>query len=238
MNLFDGIDAIAFDKDGTFIDFTHTWGGALNRVIDDLSPDPDMGETIANMLGFDRRKVSFDPHSMFVGGSQDTYGPAWADLLGKPYDAAFMRQVADAFDTHVFASLRLIDGAEVALRSIARLGLPMAVATNDAIRATDRQLKHLQLDALFQFVAGFDSGFGPKPSGGMISAFANAHGIAPERILMVGDSINDALAARDAGARMVGLRTGPEAHPDFDDLCEVVLPSIRELPTLLLRKAA
>jgi phosphoglycolate phosphatase len=238
MTLLDSVDAIAFDKDGTFVDFVHTWGGALNRVIDELSPDATTAQSIAEMLGFDRKSVSFDPHSMFVGGSQDVYGPAWARLLGEAYDAAFTRRVADAFENNVFASLRLIEGADAALRSIAALGLPMAVVTNDAIRAADRQLKHLNLDAMFTFVAGYDSGYGPKPGGGMIRAFADLQGIAPERILVVGDSINDALAARDVGAAMVGLRTGPEAHPDFDGLCDIILPSIRDLPALLMRKAA
>ncbi len=238
MNWTSDIDAIAFDKDGTFIDFSQTWGGALNRVIDTISPDKALGARVADMLGFDRATVVFDPHSTFVGGSQDVYGARWAGLVGRPYDQAFTRLIAEAFENHVFESLTMIDGAETALRRIAGLGLPMAVATNDAIRATRRQLDHLGLAELFQFVAGYDSGHGPKPGGGMLRAFCLAHDVPAERMAMVGDSINDARAARDLGARMIGLRTGPEAHPDFEELCDVVIPSIRELPDLFQRKAA
>jgi phosphoglycolate phosphatase len=227
------IRAIAFDKDGTFIDFAQTWGGALNLVIDELSPDAALGERIAALLGFDRRGVNFDPHSTFVGGSQDVYGPHWAKLLGVAHNDAFRQRIADSFETHVFSTLRMIEGAETALRRIAGLGLPMGVATNDAIRATERQLAHLRLAELFRFVAGYDSGYGPKPSGAMIAAFAREAGVAPGDVLMVGDSINDARAGRDAGARVVGLRTGPEAHPDFERLCDVVLPSLRDLPAFL-----
>jgi phosphoglycolate phosphatase len=232
------VEAIAFDKDGTFIDFAGTWGGALNKVIAMLSPDADEGRRVAEMLGFDRASVTFDPHSSFVGGSQDVYGPAWAQILGLPYDAVFTRRIADAFDAHVFASLSLIDGAEGALRQISLLGLPLSVATNDAIRATLRQLDHLGLAGLFAFVAGYDSGHGAKPGGGMIRAFAQSRGLSPSRVLMVGDSINDALAADEAGAYMIGLRTGPEAHPDFEALCDLVLPSIRDLPAVLAGKSA
>jgi phosphoglycolate phosphatase len=230
------VQAIALDKDGTFIDFSHSWGGALNRVIDQLSPEPELGQKVADMLGFDRAKIAFDPDSSFVGGSHDSYGPIWAGLLGVPYDKAFNARIADAFEEHVFESLRLIEGAEPALRSLGNLGLPLGVVTNDTIRATTRQLSYLELQDLFGFVAGYDSGHGPKPSGAMVRAFARSADVAPDRVMMVGDSINDALAARDAGARMVGVRTGPELHPDFEALCDIVLPSIRDLPVLLRQK--
>ncbi len=227
------VKAVAFDKDGTFINFDKTWGGALAQVINEMSPDPALRERVAGMLGFDRAAVTFDPHSTFVGGSQDVYGPRWAALLGKPYDEAFIQSIADAFERHVFASLAMIEGAEDALRSVAGLGLPMSVATNDAIRATRRQLDHLELSPLFAFVAGYDSGHGAKPGGGMLRAFLDHIGVPAGSLLMVGDSINDALAAREVGARMIGLETGPEAHPEFEALCDVMLPSIRDLPALL-----
>jgi phosphoglycolate phosphatase len=225
--------AFAFDKDGTFIDFTATWGAALNRVIDDFAADSATGQHLADMLGFDRERIVFDPHSLFVGGSQDVYGPRFAELLGEPFTDAFTQRMAESFDRHVFASLRMIDGARQTLETVRRFGLPMSVATNDSIHATRRQLSHLRIEHLFDFVAGYDSGHGAKPGGGMISAFALAKGIDPQRIVMVGDSINDALAARDAGTRIIGLRTGPEAHPDFEALCDVVLDSIGALPTLI-----
>jgi phosphoglycolate phosphatase len=238
MDWHNGIDAIAFDKDGTFLDFTQTWGHALNRVIDDLSPDPAKGAEVAAMLGFDRKSVTFDPHSNFVGGSQHSYGPIWAAMIGLPHDGVFNEKLATSFERHVFSAIAMIDGAAEVLIDIKKSGKPIGVATNDTIRATERQLKHLQIDHLFHFVAGYDSGHGPKPGGGMIRAFAASTGVAPSRIAMVGDSINDALAAQDAGTLMIGVRTGPEAHPDFERLCHVVLPSIRELPALMARKAA
>jgi phosphoglycolate phosphatase len=228
-----GIDAIAFDKDGTFLDFTRTWGHALNRVIDDLSPDPVKGAEVAAMLGFDRQSVTFDPHSSFVGGSQYSYGPIWAAMIGMPHDDVFNETLAVSFERHVFSAIAMIEGAADVLTHLYQVGMPMGVATNDTIRATTRQLRHLQIDGLFRFVAGFDSGHGPKPGGGMIRAFADHIGVAPSRMAMVGDSINDALAAKDAGTLMIGVRTGPEAHPDFEMLCHVVLPSIRDLPALL-----
>ncbi len=213
MDWFKQAHGYVFDKDGTFIDFTATWGAALGQVIDDFAPSVGKAHELADMLGFDRASLTFDPHSLFVGGSQDVYGPLFARIVSEPFTQEFTDRMAASFDRHVFASLRMIEGAEDVLRHVRRLGTPMGVATNDAIHATRRQLSHLAIDGLFDFVAGYDSGHGPKPGGGMLRAFADAQGLAPDRLVMIGDSINDALAARDAGARMVGLRTGPEAHP-------------------------
>jgi phosphoglycolate phosphatase len=228
----DGIAAIALDKDGTFVDFERTWAIALNHVIDDFDPGPDASARLAEMLGFDRAALRFDPHSAFVGGSQESYGAIWAGIVGLPHDAAFTERLSGGFERHVFASLTLIDGAAEALAALRATGKPLGVATNDGERPARRQLDHLGLSPLFDFLAGYDSGHGAKPGGGMIEAFARAVGVPATAIAMVGDSINDARAARAAGCRMIGVTTGPEAHPDFAALCDVLVPSIVEVAAL------
>jgi phosphoglycolate phosphatase len=228
------IRAVLLDKDGTFVDFETTWGGALADVIAIVAAgDEAVAERLAEALAFDRATRRFAPHSAFVGGSQQVYGPLWARALGRPFDEYMALELVALFSRASAAHLAAISGAREAIAALAAAGYPLGVATNDAEASAHRQIAALGLEGRFRFVAGFNSGHGSKPGGGMISAFAHAVGCEPGAVAMVGDSINDALAAREAGARMVGVLTSPEEHADFERLCDVVLPSIADLPALL-----
>jgi phosphoglycolate phosphatase len=223
------IRAIALDKDGTFVDFDATWGGALVRTLDDLTPDQELAKAISEMLGFDYVNRCFFGHSVFIGGSNAEYGVDVARMLGVPFDEAFDKHLMHLFHRHVSAHVAMVPGSKAAIAALAGLDLPLAVITNDGITATQEQIKRLEIAHHFAFVVGSDCGHGAKPGGGMIRAFADHLGIAPSEILMVGDTVNDARAAKDAGAHMAGVLSGPERHPDFDDLCDVVLPSLGDL---------
>jgi phosphoglycolate phosphatase len=223
------IHAIALDKDGTFVDFDATWGSALARTLNDLTTDQELAFAIAEMLGFDYANRRFHGHSVFIGGSNDEYGADVARMLGVHFDAAFDQHLMQLFHRHVSSHVAMVPGSKAAIADLAGLNLPLAVITNDGIKATRDQIDRLEIAHHFDFVVGSDCGHGAKPGGGMIRAFADYAGIDASRILMVGDTINDARAAKDAGALMAGVLSGPERHPDFESLCNVVLPSLSDL---------
>ncbi|MFW5641465.1 MAG: HAD family hydrolase, partial [Roseicyclus sp.] len=68
---------------------------------------------------------------------------------------------------------------------------------------------------------------------GMCLAFAEAFAIAPERIVMVGDSLHDLHAGRAAGMRVAAVLTGPAAAADLAPHADVVLRHIGHLPAWL-----
>ena len=81
----------------------------------------------------------------------------------------------------------------------------------------------------FEFIAGYDSGHGSKPAPGQLLAFADAIGVAPERIAMVGDATHDLEAARSAGMVAVGVLTGTAPMDVLSPLADVVLDDITQL---------
>jgi phosphoglycolate phosphatase len=77
----------------------------------------------------------------------------------------------------------------------------------------------------FDFVAGFDSGYGAKPDPGPLLAFARAVDLPPARIVMVGDSAHDMSAGRAAGMVCVAVGGIPSAVA----LADANLPDISAL---------
>ena len=55
-------------------------------------------------------------------------------------------------------------------------------------------------------------------------------GLAPARIVMVGDSPHDLSAGRAAGMQTVGVTTGPIPAEALAPLADAVLPDIGHLP--------
>ncbi len=88
------------------------------------------------------------------------------------------------------------------------MGLALGVATNDAEAPARAHLAAVGQEHAFDFIAGYDSGFGGKPGPGMCLGFAKAVGLVPEHVLMVGDSTHDLEAGRAAGMRTVAVLTG------------------------------
>jgi len=68
-------------------------------------------------------------------------------------------------------------------------------------------MARLGLAQIVEFIAGYDSGFGAKPAAGPVLAFVRAIGVEAHEVAVVGDSIEDLVAARAAGAVAVGVRS-------------------------------
>jgi phosphoglycolate phosphatase len=113
------------------------------------------------------------------------------------------------------------------------MGLALGVATNDAEAPARAHLAAAGVAGRFDFIAGSDSGHGAKPAPGQLLAFADAAGLAPASVLMIGDSRHDLTAGRAAGMGTVGVLTGPATARDLADLADAVLPDIGHLGAYL-----
>lgn len=223
------IRAILFDKDGTLFDFQATWGAWALGLLAELSQgDDDLARTMAGVLDFDPDARRFRPGSAVIAGT----GREVAELLA-PLTPA--RGLA-ALETHIAraaAAAPLVPAVPLRplLSGLRAGGLRLGVATND-FESVARQHLAPQID-LFDFIAGFDSGYGGKPEPGMLLAFAAQIGVPPRAVLMVGDSRHDLIAGRAAGMATLGVLTGVATQDDLAPLADVVRPDIGHLPALL-----
>ena len=91
---------------------------------------------------------------------------------------------------------------------------------------------------MFDFIAGYDSGFGAKPDAAPVLAFAAAAGVAPAEIAVVGDSPHDLVAARAAGALAIGVLTGPNEAAVLAPYADALLASAADLDCWLCTQAS
>lgn len=222
-----GIEGIVFDKDGVLFDFQGTWGAYAHRMISILAKgDGALEGRLADTLDFDLPTRCFRPESFVIAGPAHEFTLAMAEQLP---DWSF--EDLHPFMTQEAATTPLVPAVPLrpTLTALRDRGLRLGVATNDAEAAGKAQLASQDTLDLFDLVCGFDSGFGAKPDPGMCLAFAQSTGIAPEALVMVGDSTHDMDAGRAAGFTCVAVLTGVATRQDLAPHADAVLPDIAAL---------
>jgi phosphoglycolate phosphatase len=221
------IDGVLFDKDGTLFDFSRSWSGWATRLLFELSRDADHASVLAQAIGYDAPSATFLPTSPVISSTADDIATALHPLLPGRSHAGLLDQINT-----------LAEGAPMAeavplvpfLTTLRLRGLRLGVATNDTEAPAKAHLEAHGITGLFDFVAGYDSGYGPKPGPGMCLAFAKTQALDPARVVMVGDSLHDLAAGRAAGMRTVAVLTGVARHGDLVAHADAVLDDIGGLP--------
>lgn len=230
-------DAILFDKDGTLIDFDATWGPAAFAVMENLADGNSAAlDRLMRVSEYVLTERRFLPSSPLVAGSSAHYGPLWAQALGRGCDGDFLALMDELFLEAGLAHLAPIGDPQALCTDLAARGYMLGIATNDSQASAQAQAHALGIAGQMRFIAGYDSGHGSKPEPGMISAFVEAHIVAPSRVALVGDSLHDLHAARAAGVCAIAVLSGPRgeaARAEVAPFADHVIPSITQLPALL-----
>jgi len=225
------LDGILFDKDGTLFDFRATWDSWAADLISDLSAgDSALAQAIADSIAFDLERPGFMAHSPVIAGT----GREAAECVGSvlpdwDLDALEAKMNASAARAPLAPAVPL----KPFLGQLSDVGLKLGVMTNDSEESAQAQLTAAGVLQQFDFVAGFDSGYGAKPDPEPLLAFADKLGLSPSRIAMVGDSAHDLVAGRRAGMRTIGVLTGIAVERDLNELADIVLPDIGHIPHIL-----
>ena len=187
------IRLFVFDLDGTLVDSLRDLAGSANELIVACGGAPLTVDAVGRMVG-----------------------EGAATLVARVFAAAGIAKPADAldrflaiYDTRLLDCTRPYAGMPEAIASLsARASL--AVLTNKPLDATRRILYGLQLSAFFdaEAVLGGDGPLPRKPDpAGLLQLCARVN-VAPADTMMVGDSLVDWQAARNAGTQACVARYG------------------------------
>ena len=200
------VDAAIVDLDGTMVDTIGDFAEAIARMLADLQLPALDAALIEHMVGKGTEHLlrSVLAHVLAQAGhSADALPAAVASLL--PTALAHYEQHYLAINGQHSA---LYAGVLEGLQALRAGGLRLACVTNKPLAFTRPLLAAKGLQGLFEQVFGGDSFATKKPDPLPLLKTCEALGTTPARTLMLGDSSNDAQAARAAGCPVVLVTYG------------------------------
>ncbi len=221
------IDGLLFDKDGTLFDFRDSWGRWAQGFLTQIARDAAHAARLGQAIGFDPATGTFAPDSPVIAATAaDIAAALAAELPGTSVAELTDRIDASAAQAPMSQAVPLLP----LMSALRARGLRLGVATNDSEVPARQHLATHGITDCFDFIAGYDSGYGAKPGPGMCLAFARQLGLDPARVAMVGDSRHDLEAGRAAGMRTVAVLTGIARRDELSPHADVVLDDIGSLP--------
>lgn len=193
-------DAAIIDLDGTMVDTLGDFAQALNLMLADLLPgDFPAARLDAAAIGLMVGKGSEHLVRSALKHVQARMDTAQAAInLVASYEqayAGYQKHYAGINGRYSAVYPGVVDG----LQALQQAGLQLACLTNKPVGFARELLKLKGLDGYFSQVFGGDSFALKKPDPLPLLKTCESLGIVPARTLMIGDSSNDALAARAAG---------------------------------------
>lgn len=221
------IEAVLFDKDGTLFDFAATWETWAASFLDRLTDNSDSAAQMGAVIGFDYHARHFSRDSVVIAGTPGDVAEALMPFI----PGHTLYQIIELLNEEAAVAPQAEAVPLVPfLSGLIKSGMRLGVATNDAEAPARAHLSSAHILDMFEFIAGFDSGHGAKPSTGQLMAFARHVQLAPEAIAMVGDSTHDLIAGRAAGMHCVGVLTGLAPRDALEPHADVVFDDISHLP--------
>lgn len=196
----DRIRLLIFDLDGTLVDSQLDLAHSVNAMLRHFQKPELPVHVISGYIG--------DGAPMLVRRA-----------LNDPQDESFFHEAMDFFiryyrehkldNTYVYAGIKeALDD----IRAASTGKIKMAVLSNKPVRPSEGIVEGLGLSQYFEAVYGGNSFPTKKPDPEGARKLLVDTGTAPEEAVMVGDSHNDTLTARNAGMWSIGCNYGLSPH--------------------------
>ncbi len=217
-------DAAIIDLDGTMIDTAADFDVALTRTLADLGHAPVSRSFILRTVG--KGSEHLIRSTLAAAGAPDSlFDRAWARY--QHHYLAINGQFAAVYP-----------GVVEGLQALRAAGLRLACLTNKPTAFARPLLACKGLDGFFDHSFGGDAFARKKPDPLPLLKTCQALGTAPARTLMVGDSSNDAAAARAAGCPVVLVSYGyNHGEPVATAAPDAIVDRLDQIAALLLRRA-
>ncbi len=201
---------IIFDLDGTLIDSSSGIIAAARGAFERLGLPSRSDDEIKKCIGFPLELL---------------YGDYPAD------DFEAFKRIFRQIGNHVIVNAaRPFDGVEMTMSLLAANGHRLALATSKCRKHLESILSRLGWVNYFAAVSGGDDVSEIKPDPEQVKFILHELGAKKEQTVMVGDTVNDILAARAAGVFVIGIRSPfgndsgfMESEPDLvlDTFCQL-----------------
>ena len=213
--------AAIFDLDGTLIDSLPDLTVAVNKMLADWQREPLSDAEVGPMVG---------------DGAGTLVQRAFAARGGLPGPdvTPFLERFLGHYEPHATELTKPWPGVFETLDHLRANGVSLAVCTNKPTKPTHDILTALGLGDYFAVVVGGDDTPALKPSRAHIDTVLDRLGMEHEDAVMVGDSINDVLAAKAAGIPVVVVSFGYSRVPPLELGANLVIDAFSELKRVIV----
>ena len=219
------VKAIAIDLDGTMLDTVEDLAIAVNHTLGELK-----------LPALDLELVR-----TFVGkGIANLVSRSMTAVTGREPDGEILARALPIYEAHYERvngeTTTIYPGVREGLECLAAEGFPLACITNKSKRFTGPLLERIGFARYFSLVVCGDSLARRKPDPLPLTHAAEHFGVAPRDMLMIGDSVNDAQAARAAGCPVFCVTYGYNEGADVRTLdVDAIVPTLAEAANLIRR---
>lgn len=195
------VSAVFFDLDGTLVDSLQDLTNAVNHMLQSLGKPLLTLAEVRQLVGKGARNL--------VQRALQT------EIPGQIEDG--LRLFTTFNEQHIADCSRLYPGVLELLQQLASHNIRMTVISNKNEALSRLILKVLEIEAMFERIAGGDTFPEMKPSPLPLLEVTQELGLRPEHVIMVGDSINDIQAGNTAGITTIGCSWGYGGLEEIND---------------------
>ncbi len=217
------VKAVIIDLDGTLLDTIPDLAAAANMMLAEMGRPGLPVEVLRTFVGKGIPRLV----ERALAGSIDGHAePVVMEHALPLYERCY--EAVNGRHTTVYP------GAKEGLEQMQAQGYPLACVTNKSARFTLPLLESMRLTGYFAEIVAGDALPRKKPDPLPLTHVCERFGIAPRDMLMIGDSLNDAQAARAAGCPVFCVDYGYNEGRDVRELdIDAIVSSLYEASRLI-----
>lgn len=201
------VEAVVIDLDGTLLHTAPDLAEAANRMLAEMQMEPIAEDLIKTFIGNGVSRLIKRVLTRSMDGEPD------AEVFSRA-QPIYEKHYHEVVSLHSRPFVDVIPGLEAMKKS----GFRLACITNKAARFTLPLLKDTGLYDYFELILSGDSLPRRKPDPLPLLHACEQFGITPDKMLLIGDSLNDTQAARAAGCHVFCVPYGYNRGSNVNDL--------------------
>jgi phosphoglycolate phosphatase len=210
------IQGVLVDLDGTLLDTVPDLAAACNGMMNDLGMHAVSEKQVSEYVG---KGAEVLVHRCLTSTLEGKAEPA---ILAKA-----MRAFGENYHRTNGLHAKVYEGVIEGLEAMLARSLKLACVTNKPFEFAEPLLEATKLLHYFEFVQGGDTVAKKKPDPLPMLWAASRLGLPPTRCAAIGDSMNDALAGKAAGMRVLMVPYGyNEGRAVLPSDCHAIIPSL------------